>query len=162
MKNNKKGIAFFLVKFFALFTILHILLIVVDLSFFQNAIASFQAELLSVPFAGNAVFIGEGNFLITASCTGLVSSIILAAIIFSLKKPGLKQKVLIFLGGTILLLVVNQVRLLFVLFSAKLFGVFFAEIVHVFSWFATTVAIIFAWYYFTKRLTKIDSFEGFL
>ena len=133
-----------------------------DISFFQESITAFQANLLGADFDGIKIFLNGGVFLITPSCTGFVSASILGAIIFSLKKPKLKQKIGIFLAGAVLLMVANQFRLYFVLLSGKFFWVQTAELVHVASWFATTAAIIFAWYYFTKKTAKIKDFEGFL
>ncbi|MBI2598103.1 MAG: exosortase/archaeosortase family protein [Candidatus Diapherotrites archaeon] len=160
--NSKKKIVVFLIKFFAIFALFHYFLLVVNLSFFEDAIAGFQARLLGLGFEKNSVFAKDGAFLITSSCTGLVSTIILGAIIFSLKKPSRKEKIWIFFGGTALLLIVNQFRLYFVLLIGKIFGVQAAELAHIASWFATTAAIIFAWYYFTKKMTKTKNFEGFL
>lgn len=160
--KDKKKIALFLAKFFAIFAVFEFLLQVVDISFFQEGITAFQAGLLGLRFEKISIFLNGSTFLITPSCTGLVSTIILGAIIFSLKKPELKQKTAIFFAGTALLMVANQFRLYFVLLSGKFWGAQTAEIVHVASWFATTVAIIFAWYYFTKKTTKIKDFEGFL
>lgn len=162
IEHDKKKIAGFLIKFFLIFGVLHFLLLQIDITFFQKAIASFQAGLLGAESDGISVFVENTVFLIVSSCTGLVSAIILGSIIFSLKKPVLKQKIIIFLIGTILLLLANQVRLFIVLLSGKFFGLKVAEAVHVLSWFATTVAIIFAWYYFTKKLTKEKNFNGFL
>ena len=161
MKFNRPIIEF-LVKFFVIFGVLHALLLVVDLVFFQKAITEFQAGLLGLPFNETSIFIDNVAFLIVVSCTGIVSAIILGAIIFSLKKPPIKEKIIIFLAGTTILLIANQFRIYFVLLVGMFFGVHWAEIAHVLSWFATTIAIIFAWFYFTKKITKIDDFSGFL
>ena len=73
----------FLAKFFALFFILQFLVVVFDLSFMQNAIASGISELVGIEHSGKFVFVEGGAFEITPSCTGLVSAAILAEIIFS-------------------------------------------------------------------------------
>ncbi len=160
--RDKKKIALFLAKFFAIFAVGEYLLQVADISFFQEGITAFQAKLLGAGFEKISIYLNGSTFLITPSCTGLVSTIILGAIIFSLKKPEFKQKTAIFLAGTALLMIANQFRLYFVLLSGKIFGVQAAELVHVASWFATTIAIIFAWYYFTKKKTGAKDFTGFL
>lgn len=160
--QDKKKIFWFCAKFFLIFGIFYYAILLVNISFFENAIAAFQANLLGLNFKENQIFVNNSIFLIVSSCTGVVSTIILGSIIFSLKKPQIKEKAAIFLAGTLLLMIVNQFRLYFVLWSAILFGVQVAELVHIVSWFATTVAIIFAWFYFTKRITKIEDFDGFL
>jgi len=152
----------FLLKFFAIFSVLHYLLLVVNLRPMQEFIAKSQAMLLNLTYDGTLVRIGSETFEITPSCTGLVSSIILAAIVFSLKKPGLKSKTATLAIGVIFLLAANYVRVYFVLLSAIAFGGRAAEAVHIITWFLTAALVIVVWYYGTKRIAKVKEFNDFL
>lgn len=128
----------------------------------QEPIASIEAGLLGLESEGSLIFSDGGNFEISPSCTGLVSSIILAAIIFSLKKPEIKKKIGIFLAGSISLLVLNIFRIYLVILGAELFGFWIAEPLHILTWFTTTAFILVLWYYLTMRITGIKNFSGFL
>jgi exosortase/archaeosortase family protein len=154
--------ATFLAKFFALFLILQAIVLVVDLNWLQNAIAAGISSQSGTEYAGKFVNVKEGVFEITPSCTGLVSAAILAAVVFSLKKPGLKNKTALFLAGTAILFVLNYFRVLLVVVAGRDFGIGVAEILHVVSWFVMSAGIIIVWYWFTKKITKTESFEGFL
>ncbi len=152
----------FLAKFFGIFGLFHALLFVIDVSFMQHFVADVTSSMLGLQRNGFDIFIGGDVYAIVPSCTGLVSAIILASIIFSLKKPELKEKVTVFLVGVALLFVVNIFRVYFVLLAGIWFNVQIAELVHVASWFLMSGAIILAWFFFTKKITGIKDFEGFL
>ncbi len=158
---DKKS-ALFLAKFFLIFGFFHWLLFVIDVSWLQELIAQIESLLTGLPRNGSLIFIGTATYAIVPSCTGLVSAIILGAIIFSLKKPGLKQKIGVFAVGVVALFLVNLVRVYGVLLVGVNFGVKAAELAHVVSWLAMSAAIIFAWFFLTKKMTGIKSFEGFL
>ena len=133
-----------------------------DTSFLQNSIAWLEAEALGLSSGGNKIFFNDSIFLIVPSCTGLVSSIVLGSIIFSLKKPELTKKIGIFLLGSIALILLNLVRVYFVLLAGINFGFQITELAHVISWFFVAAFIIFLWYYLTKKICKIESFDKFL
>ncbi|MDO8634020.1 MAG: archaeosortase/exosortase family protein [archaeon] len=158
---DKKSFVF-LSKFFAFFGFFQWLLFVVDTSWLQDFLAGIEALLLGLERNGNILFIGRDAYAIVPSCTGLVSAIVLGAIVFSLKKPGMKQKIGIFSASVAVLFLVNIVRVYFVLLAGQAFGINAADAVHVASWFLMSGAIILAWYYFTKKITGIESFDGFL
>lgn len=158
---DKKSFVF-LSKFFAFFGFFQWMLFVVDTSWLQNFLAGIEAGLLGLARNGNILFIGREAYAIVPSCTGLVSAIVLGAIVFSLKKPSMKEKTGIFSIGVIVLLLVNIVRVYIVLLVGKEFGVQAADTVHVATWFAMSGAIIWAWYFFTKKMTGIKNFDGFL
>ncbi len=161
MNLHRSGAVFF-AKFFAIFLFLEFLVVNFPVVPLQEFIARTLASFLGLGYSGSLVFVSEGAFEITASCTGLVSASVLAAIIFSLKKPELKEKAVVFAAGFVALLVVNYFRVLLVLWSGKEFGIAVAEIVHVLSWFVTSGAVIAAWYFFTKKTAGIKDFSGFL
>ena len=152
----------FLAKFFALFFALQFLVLIADLRILQNFISSTIGELTSIGYSERFLYVKDGAFEITPSCTGLVSAAILAAIIFSLRKPDMKNKFLLFFAGAIILFVANYFRVLFVVIAGEQFGIAAAELLHVISWFVMSAGIIIVWYGFTKKFAKIESFDGFL
>lgn len=158
LKTVKVGL--FLIKFFAIFFILTTIIELLDLLFFTEWLAFVSSMPFKAIVVSNMVFVNGGNFLVTNSCTGLVSASILAAIIFSLKKPLIRQKLLLFLLGTGILLVLNIPRLMLVLWSASV-GID-AELVHVITWFFMSAFILIIWYYGTKRIAKINDFSELL
>ncbi|MBN2127720.1 MAG: archaeosortase/exosortase family protein, partial [Candidatus Diapherotrites archaeon] len=135
----KKSIEF-AIKFFLIYFVLQFLIYFFDLSFLENAIASFIAGILSLSVSGNAISFNETLFIITPNCTGLVSASVLSAVVFSLKKPELKEKIKIFLIGAVLLFLINLIRIYFVILAGIYFNA--AELMHVISWFAMTAFIL--------------------
>jgi exosortase/archaeosortase family protein len=136
------------------------LIYAIDLSLLENFIAELIGSILGLHVIANNIFFNETIFLIQPNCTGLVSAGILFAVVFSLKKPEMKTKSMIFLIGGIFLLLINLVRIYFVVLMGVLFGL--AELTHIISWFAMTAFILGAWFYLTKKIAKIKGFEGFL
>lgn len=157
-----KKTALFLVKFFLFFGFFHGLLFVIDLTFLQKWLASFEAGLLGLPHEGILVFVKSQAYAIVPSCTGLVSAIILGAIVFPLKKPEFKQKLGIFFAGAVVLFLVNLARVYFVLVVGIAYGVQAADLFHVFTWFVMSATIVFAWFFFTKKITGLKGFDQFL
>jgi exosortase/archaeosortase family protein len=147
-EKNNKGLIIFLVKFFVIFFAFSYFIETIDTSFLQNFITFISASYLGLTFFENTVFMGTQTFVVTEFCTGLLSAGILATIIFSLKKPVLLNKVILFVFGTVLLLLINIPRIMLVLISAK-FGLD-AELVHTFTWFIMSAVIIAIWYYGMK------------
>jgi exosortase/archaeosortase family protein len=158
----EKREAFFILKFFAIFLILELALHIIGFEQLQNMIAKSQAKVFNLVSEGNNIFLDAGVFEINPSCTGLVSGIILAAIIFSLKKPDLPKKIFILISGSLVLFVINYFRVLIVIWAGIEFGMQAAEAVHVVSWFSTTFFVFGAWYYFTKLVSGAKNFDDFI
>jgi exosortase/archaeosortase family protein len=154
--------AFFLLKFFAIFVFLELLLYIIGFESLQIMIAKSQAKVLNLVSEGNNIFSDSGIFEINPSCTGLVSGIILAAIVFSLKKPDLPKKLVVLVSGALVLFVINYFRVLVVIWSGIEFGMQVAEAVHVVSWFSTTFFVFGIWYYFTKFISGVKNFDDFI
>lgn len=152
----------FLLKFFAIFALLQGIILIAPLNSLNEWIAGIEASALSLERQGNAILAGNTNFLITNSCTGLVSGSIFAAIVFALKKPAFKQKTLVFLAGAILLFLINLARVYFVVLAGIGFGAEFAGIMHIVSWFLMSGFIIALWYYLTKKWIGIKDFSELL
>ena len=144
----------FTVKFFIIFAVLYALLFIIDFSAIENWLAGFEAKALGLQAFGNEVQINAEFFAITESCIGLFSGIVLAAIIFACRKPGIKIKALMALSGAIALFLINIARVYAVLAVGKAYGLQAAQLTHVASWLATTIFIIAVWYYLTKRIVK--------
>ncbi|MCR4335307.1 MAG: exosortase/archaeosortase family protein [archaeon] len=162
MVKFDKRYLIFLLKFFVIFLFLEFFIFATNLTFLQEFIAKTQAEFFGLRYAGNFVFVSDGIFEIVPECTGIVSTSILASIIFSLKKPEMKKKLLIFGLGFVLLFIVNYLRVLSIIWIGMEYGIENAEILHVTSWFASSGLVIALWYYFTKRITGAKNFKGFL
>jgi len=161
MKIEKKTLMF-LVKFTVIFSALHFLVWIVPTGFLQNWIAALEAGLTGLQVQGNLISLGEHKIMINPSCTGLVSSSIIAAIIFSLRKPEIKKKIQIFLLAAIVMFFLNLIRIYFVLLAGMQFGGEWIGIMHEASWLMTAVFIVGLWYYFTKKITKVEEFNELL
>lgn len=158
---GKKQIEF-LIKFWAIFLVAEATLNYLSVKGLQQAIATKIGYLLGLETNGYFIYVNDGVFEINASCSGLVSASILGAVIFSLKKPALKEKIIVFLVGSLVLVSLNFFRVLLVVWVGYAYGLSVAEFVHVISWFATTFFVLACWYYFTKKITKVKDFSGFL
>ena len=168
-KSNKKSriefvfdkkILFFLLRFFFIFAALNILIDLAPLGVLNNSIATLSSSLIGLTSKENAIIVGEKVFLVTNSCTGLISVSILAAIIFSLKRPVLRKKIFLFIGGAILILLLNIPRISLILFSAKM-G-FDAELAHTLTWFFMSAIVLIIWYFGTKKIEEINEFNELL
>lgn len=157
-KSFKMGL--FLAKFFFIFAILTIIIELLDLSVFTGWLASVSSMPFGLEAQGNVMTINGQQFAVTNACTGLMSASILAAVIFALKKPEMKKKIVIFLVGLVVLLVANIPRIMLVLWTATL-GLD-AGLVHTLTWFLMSALILLLWYYGTKLYAKIDDFSELL
>jgi len=156
-EKMKKNIVF-VVKFFTIFFILHTLLYFAPIEGLLEWIAGFEAGLLGLVSAENIIFVGEHSFEISESCTGLVSGIILAGVVFALRKPGLKKKIELFVIGFAVLFAANLLRVYIVIAAAVLWGAHWADLLHTISWFSTAGLVLLLWYYLTKKFAGINNF----
>ena len=154
---QRKALTFFVLKFFLIFGLANLLIELINLNTLTNAIAKVTGGLLGLVVEKSIIFVGENSFLITNSCTGLVSVSILGAIIFALRKPRIEVKMTLFVWGTIALLVINIPRIMLVLFAAS--KGFNSELVHEITWFLMSAALLFIWFFGTKRITKVKEFS---
>ena len=161
MKLEKKE-WIFIGKFVVIFSVLEFIIFNIDMSLLQFFIAQTQANFFNLQFRNNLIFVKDGAFAIVPSCTGVVSGSILAGIVFSLKKPGLKRKTGIFLAGLTALIILNYFRIMLVIWTGKEFGLGVAEWVHIVTWLFTAVFVIGAWFVVTKKITGVKDFHGFL
>lgn len=156
IKRNKP-ILIFLVKFFSIFIVLEALINLIDISIFTNLITSIIANFFNLPYINSIIFVNSTSFLVTNSCTGLVSLAILCAITLPLKRMEMKKRVLIVAIGALFLLILNIPRIGLVIYSGIL-G-FDAELVHEFTWFFMSAVILLIWYYGIKWIQKEDDFS---
>ena len=152
----------FLVKFFVIYALLQFLIVSLPLGFLENGIALLEANALGLQAEGNAIFFDSHAFQIVPNCTGLVGISVLASIIFALRRPELKKKILLLAFGTLALFPLNLLRLYLVLLAAISFGPEMAEGLHTAAWFAVSAAIILLWYWLTKRAAKVKEFASLL
>lgn len=161
IEENKKTVLF-LIKFTLIFSVLHFLVWAVPTTLIQQWIALIQANAFNLPVNGNLMLIESQKILINPSCTGLISISIIAAIIFSLNKPEIKQKIQIFLAASAAMFVLNLLRIYFVLWVGINYGIRLISLVHEISWMTTAVFIVILWYFFTKKITKVKEFNELL
>lgn len=161
-KNFKQKSAIFLVKFFFIYAILQAAILLMPLETLQNAIAGFEASALGLKAVENVVEYGSHGFEIVANCTGLMSISVLAAVIFSLRKPELEKKIVFFAAGAAILFPLNLIRIYLVIRAAMALGVEFSETLHVLTWFTTSALILAIWYYFTKKFVGVKEFNSLL
>ena len=147
----RKNELLFLAKFFAIFLVLQYLLAAFEPFFIENSLASLEASILGLDSKGNAVYVGEIPFVVSPNCSGLLSAAVFAAIVFSLRKPDLKGKIITAAIGAVSLFLLNIGRLYVVLASGKAYGVQAAEAVHVLSWFFVFGAVMAIWYVLAKK-----------
>ncbi|MBU0662223.1 exosortase/archaeosortase family protein [Candidatus Micrarchaeota archaeon] len=149
----------FVLKFFAIFLVLEAGLFSFGAAPLEEWIAGFEAQALGLESAGNVVIAGGNEFTINESCTGLVSGIILASIVFALRRPALREKLKIFTAGFVFLFPLNLLRVYFVLLSAQWRGAETAEFVHIASWFMGAGFVLLFWYFLTKRFAGVKEFN---
>ena len=149
----------FLGKFFAIYLILQAVIQLAPLQPLQEAIAGVEAGVLGLESLGNRIETSSGAFIINASCTGLVSASVLAAVIFALRKPDLKTKLLMFVIGAIALFLLNLLRVYLVLLVGINYGAGEADLTHTVSWFSTAALILAAWYVAVRKIAKIENFS---
>jgi len=162
IKGFQKKALVFLVKFFAVYGILQAIIIFAPLQPLLEFIASTEAGFLGTQAIGNVVSFNGHNFEIVPNCTGLMGISVLAAIVFSLRKPELKKKICLFALGAAILFPVNLLRVYLVLLSARAFNPEAVENLHIATWFITSAIIIALWYYMTKKVAKVEEFSDFL
>ncbi|MFH1224708.1 MAG: exosortase/archaeosortase family protein [Candidatus Diapherotrites archaeon] len=141
-----------MVKFLLIFAVLETLLVFSDLSILNNSLAGFEAGLLGLRHSGNIIFAGGGELRISESCTGLASVVVLASIVFALRKPEPAKKIKIFLAGFAVLFPLNLLRLYLVVLAAVIWGAGAAEAVHVASWFAVAGIVLALWHFLTVKI----------
>ncbi len=161
VNSFKKKAIVFLLKFFALYAVMQFLILVAPLGFLQEFIAATEATMLGLEAKGSTILFNDHRFEIVANCTGLMSISVLAAIVFSLKKPELKKKIGLLAAGAAILFPLNLLRVYFVLLAATT-NPNIAESLHMLTWFAMSAAILILWYCLTKRVAKVKRFGKLL
>jgi exosortase/archaeosortase family protein len=155
---NRKAIVF-LIKFFLIYAVLQTLILVAPIEELTEFIALTEANALGFEAEGNIIMFNEHRFEIVANCTGLLSISVLAAIVFSLRKPSLKKKLSLFAVGALILFPLNLFRVYTVLLVSVSFNPGIAESLHIATWFGTSAAIMILWYYLTKRIARVEEFS---
>lgn len=136
----------FLAVFFGVFGLGYALLLLFPPVALEHALANWTARVLGLPSAGNRIVVDEGVFVVNESCTGLLSGLMLAGIVFGAGMGRIRKKAAIALFGAALLFGLNMIRLLLVVGVGRSIGLDAAEIVHVASWFGVSLAVIaLAW-----------------
>ena len=154
---GKKEIVF-IAKFFIIFLALQFLILTLPIMPLKVFIAETAAGSLGMQAVGDSILLDSHAFVITENCTGLLSGAILAALIFSVKKPGIRKKVFMAVAGAVGLFLLNFPRIFFVLWAARNFGVENAELFHEITWFSTAVFVFAIWFFEAKKIAQIKNF----
>jgi exosortase/archaeosortase family protein len=133
-----------------IFFVLFFLIEIINLSFYNNFLAEYTAKFFGFNYEGNKIFFENITFVVTNLCSGLVSIAVFAGIIFSFKKPIIKNKIILFVLFSLVLIIINFFRILFILW-ASILG-FDPELVHIVTWYLMSGIILFFWYYSMKVL----------
>lgn len=152
----------FLAKFFLIYGALQAILLMAPLGGLESWIAGIEAGALGLEAEGSTVLAAGQRFEIVPNCTGLMGASVLAAIIFSLKKPGFKGKAALLAAGSAALFLINLLRLYIVLAVAVWAGAKAAETLHIATWFAVAAAILLIWYKLTERVAGKKAFSEML
>ena len=161
IKRHKRELVF-LIKFFLIYGILQAIIQIAPMDFITEPITSFEASLLGLESKQNSIIAGPATFVINNSCTGFVSMSVLAAIVFSFRRPKLRKKLAVFVPCAIALFFINLLRVYIVLFFGVVVSYYLAEPVHVASWFLMSGAIIALWYEGTRRFAGIKDLSQLL
>jgi len=150
----------FLLKFLGVFFVLYLIVNLFSIEFLQDSIALYLANFLHAAYSSHYVFINDHVFEIAPDCTGVISTIMLASILIALKKPTVKQKLLLLLLGILLIFPLNFLRLVFVLGVAKI-AFELSNIAHAVSWFLMGFFVVSLWFFIIERVYKIKVDESF-
>lgn len=158
-KQNKK-IILFLTKFFLVFSILFILIEIFPLDFFNNFLTQITASLVGLSYLENKIFFENTTFIVTNLCSGMVSIAIFAGLVFGFKRPILINKIIIFILVSLVLLIVNIFRIIFILIMS--INGFDPEFIHQITWYFMSLLILIFWYFSIKKLTIYKKFNELL
>lgn len=144
---NHRQVLIFLGKFFLIYAVLYTLLLTFHAEPLQYFIAGVESQWTGLQQDGLSILVSErDSFFISEQCTGLVSAITLTALIWAGRKPGWKKKLALNIAGLVFLLIVNLIRIYFVIHIGQTIGMPEAEVVHQISWYLMTAIIVALWY----------------
>ncbi|MFH1752427.1 MAG: exosortase/archaeosortase family protein [archaeon] len=142
----------FALKFLVIFAVLYLIVFLADTKGIENNLAELEGQLTGVNVQGNQLNVNGNNLEINYSCTGLFSTILIIALVFSLRKPEIDKKLYIIVVSVIVLMLFNVLRVFMVIETAKN-DFSLASNVHVIGWFISTLLVLGLWYYLTKKFT---------
>jgi exosortase/archaeosortase family protein len=158
LKNKffDKKLLIFLSKFFMIFFVLEIILLNLKIDFYNSFLAFVTSAYLGFLNEGNKIFLYGAVFVVDNSCTGFVSIIMLASLIFSIK-GNLFKKTKFFIFGALVLLLINIFRIMLVLLGANI-G-FNSNLIHTLTWFIMSGIVLGLWYYFITKILLIKNIK---
>ncbi|HII39105.1 TPA: archaeosortase/exosortase family protein [Candidatus Micrarchaeota archaeon] len=149
MKTEANEGKAFLARFIPLFFLPFALIHLIDLTAVAQAVATAEQTLLNslgyqTALQGTLLSVDGTAFKIAADCTGLVSIIMLSALLWStpLKEEKRLRTLAIFAP---FLLAFNILRLLLTLTTGTVFGPIALEIIHALLWFVDAGVVLFIW-----------------
>ncbi len=132
----------FLGIFFGVVAAGYALVLFAPLGFLEEWEAQTVGAWLGLPVSGNTIAVPDGVFLINAGCTGVLSILLLAAILAGLREPDWKTRALIWASGSAILFLTNLLRVALVVEAGRRVGMEIAGTLHVASWFLVSALVI--------------------
>jgi exosortase/archaeosortase family protein len=143
----------FLVRFFLIFIGVELALAIFPLYAYQSGLTESLGRVFSLPVNGTFLFFQDGTvFEISAFCTGFTSAALFAGLLYGFSSiPKNKTKYLI--EGTVLLLLLNYIRLLVIIWVGQTVSISAAYWAHALSWFVLSGIAFGAWLLILRRET---------
>lgn len=126
-----------------------------DTYFLQEQLAELTADTLNYLggnyYARDALILGErGSYLVTRDCLGWKSVSAFIGLVFASTKNLVRHSKTLIIG-TVLLLVINLVRVVTTVWLSEI-GLISFEIIHTFLWrWGMTLTVLIAWYLWLKK-----------
>ncbi len=144
---KKKPIQRFLICFIIIFASVETLLYFFPPLFYQEWLAAWTAQQLSLPWNGISIDVNGVAFLVTSFCTGLTTWGLWLGLLWGFAFPKRDDKISYSILGLIGILIINSLRILLIVFVGKQWGVPAADALHTLTWFVLSAIVFGTWYY---------------
>jgi len=99
-----------------------------------------------VTLMGNVIIIGGSSFNIISACTALVAFILLAVLVLTTRRMSLKERIKIFLIGSLIVYLANILRIFVLVVVYMQFGEYYFDAVHLVFWhIVSTLFVAITW-----------------
>lgn len=156
---KRPAIRFFLIRFFAIFILVEIFLILFPPIHYQLWLAQTIGNVLHIPVNGIFLSVNEIRFEISAFCTGLTTWGLLLGLLYGFSFPRGWGKMKYALLGLAFILVVNFFRLLAIVYIGKVSSFIAVDTLHILTWFGMSALVLAIWYRLLSRHLKTHNME---
>lgn len=150
----RPAIRSFLIRFFSVFILVELLLILFPPLEYQQWIATQIGNLLHVPVNGTFVGIAGSLFEISAFCSGFTTFSLFAGLVLGFNIPDWPTKIRLLIEGGLLIFILNFLRIYFVVWTGIHSSILAAETLHILSWFMLSGIITYTWFVWMKNETR--------